>query len=96
MRIIYKNTDNTVAILIPAEEVLATVGIQAIAEKDVPQDLPYWFAEDADIPSDRSARDAWEIDESLGEPNGFGGTSNEFTDEQLLALYQKGVIGGVE
>lgn len=94
MRIIYKNTDNTVAVLIPAEDVLATVGIQAIAEKDVPQDLPYWFAEDADIPSDRTHRNAWVIDE-LGNPDGFGGTSNEFTDEQLLELYEQGVIDNV-
>lgn len=96
MRIIYKNTDNTVAILIPAEDVLATVGIQAIAEKDVPQDLPYWFAKDADIPFDRSARNAWEIDDALGEPDGFGGQSNEFTDEQLLTLYQQNLIEDLE
>jgi len=91
-RIIYKNKDNSVAVLIPAQEVLDTVGIQAIAEKDVPQDLPYWFASDTDIPSDRADRNAWQIDESFGEPDGFGGQSNEFTDEQLLALYQQGVI----
>jgi len=92
-RIIYKNPDNSIAILIPVQEVLDAVGIEAIAEKDVPQDLPYWFADVSQIPSDRSARDAWEIDESLGTPDGFGGVSNEFTDEQLLALYQQGVIG---
>ena len=94
--VIYKNIDNSITILIPAKEVLASVGIQAIAEKDVPHNLPYWFADVSQIPSDRSARDAWEIDESLGTPDGFGGESNEFTDEQLLALYQQGVIGGGE
>ena len=91
-RIIYKNPDNSVAVLIPSQEVLDTVGLQAIADKDVPQGLPYWLASESDIPSDRTARNAWEIDESLGEPDGFGGVSNEFTDEQLLALYQQGVI----
>lgn len=95
-RIIYKNPDNSIAILIPTEGVLASVGLSAIAEKDVPHNLPYWFADVSQIPSDRSARDAWEIDESLGTPDGFGGVSNEFTDEQLLALYQQGVIGSVE
>lgn len=91
-RIIYKNQDNTVAVLIPAQEVLDIVGLKAIAEKDVPQDLPYWFANESDIPSDRSMRDAWEIDGSLREPDGFGGESNEFSDEQLLALYNSGAI----
>lgn len=91
-RIIYKNPDNTVAVLIPAQEVLDTVGLQAIAEKDVPQDCPYWFANAEGIPSDRSHRDAWEIDESMGDPDGFGGQSNEFTDEQLMQLYKSGVI----
>ena len=91
-RIIYKNQDNSVSVLIPTQEVLDTVGLQAIAEKDVPQDLPYWLVDASEIPSDRSQRNAWEIDESLGTPDGFGGKSNEFTDEQLLALYQQGVI----
>ena len=91
-RIIYKNQDNSVAVLIPAQEVLDTIGLKAIAEKDVPQDLPYWFASESDIPSDRTARNAWEIDEAMGDPDGFGGVSNEFTDEQLLVLYQQGVI----
>lgn len=91
-RIIYKNRDNSVAVLVPAPDVLANVGIKAIAEKDVPNSLPYWFANESDIPSDRSQRNAWEVDESLGEPDGFGGTSNEFTDEQLTQLYKQGVI----
>ena len=95
-RIIYKNQDNSIAILIPTEEVLSAVGLAAIAEKDVPHNLPYWFADVSQIPSDRSARDAWEIDESLGTPDGFGGESNEFTDDQLLVLYQQGVTGGGE
>jgi hypothetical protein len=91
-RIIYKNPDNSVAVLIPSQEVLDTVGLKAIAEKDVPQDCPYWFANAEDTPADRSQRNAWEIDDTLGNPDGFGGESKEFTDEQLLALYQQGVI----
>lgn len=90
-RIIYQNKDLTVAILIPAQEVLDVVGLQAIAEKDVPQDLPYWLVNDTDIPSDRTERDRW-ILEDMPEPDGFGGVSNEFTDEELKALYSQGVI----
>ena len=90
-RIIYKNKDNSVAVLIPTQEVLDTVGIKSISEKDVPQDLPYWLVNDTDIPSDRTDRDRW-ILEDMPEPDGFGGESNEFTDEELLALYNAGVI----
>ena len=90
-RIVYKNKDDSVAILIPAQEVLDAVGLKAIAEKDVPQDLPYWLVMDTDIPSDRTDRNQW-ILENMPEPDGFGGVSNEFTDEQLLALYNGGVI----
>ena len=90
-RIIYKNNDNSVAILIPAQEVLDAVGLKAIAEKDVPQDLPYWLVMDTDIPSDRSERNQW-ILEDMPTPDGFGGVSNEFSDEQLLALYNGGVV----
>ena len=90
-RVIYKNLGDTVSILIPAQQVLDIVGLQAIAEKDVPQDLPYWIVSDTDIPSDRTDRNAW-ILENMPEPDGFGGVSNEFTDEQLLALYNGGAI----
>ena len=48
---------------------------------------PYWIVEDSDIPTDRTFRSAWEIDESFGEPNGFGGESNEFDAELLKAYY---------
>ena len=91
-RIIYKNQDNSIAVLIPADEALATVGIQAIAEKDVPANLPYWIVDASVIPADRSQRNAWEIDDSIDDPHGFGGESNEFTDDQLMQLYKAGVI----
>ena len=91
-RVIYQNIDETISILIPATEVLEAVGLSAIAEKDVPKNLPYWLVDSADIPTDRSQRSAWRIDASMGDPAGFGGESNEFTDDELLALYNTGVI----
>lgn len=33
-RIIYENKDKSIAVVIPAQEVLDSVGLQAIAEKD--------------------------------------------------------------
>ena len=86
MRIVYRNQDNTVSILIPTQEALSFATIEQIAEKDVPHNLPYWIVEDSSIPTDRTYRDAWEIDDSFGDPHGFGGENNEF-DEELLRKY---------
>ena len=45
---------------------------------------PFWVVEDADIPSDRIFRNAWEVDETLlGTPHGTGHASNSF--EGVLA-----------
>lgn len=85
---IYKNPDNSVGIIIPSDEALAIFGLEKILEKDVPVGLPYWMVSVDDIPESRTFRNAWEIDESFGEPDGFGGENNEF-DDKLLAKYYK-------
>lgn len=87
MKIIFKNEDNSIGIITPTSEALSFATIKDIAEKDVPHNLPYWLVEDSDIPTDRTFRNAWEIDEAMGEPDGFGGESNEFDDELLKAYY---------
>ena len=89
-RIIYKNQDNSIGIITPTSEALSFATIHQIAEKDVPHNLPYWIVPTSDIPESRTFRDAWEIDEAMGEPHGFGGESNEF-DAELLAAYYAGV-----
>lgn len=86
-RIIYKNQDNSVSVLIPTSEALSFATIKQIAEKDVPHNLHYWIVSTSDIPESRTFRNAWEIDESFGEPDGFGGESNEFDEELLKAYY---------
>ena len=91
MKIIYKNEDNSIGIITPTADALSFASIEAIAEKDVPHNLPYWIVEDSDIPTDRAYRDAWSIDESQGEPDGFGGESNEF-DSELLAKYTGSLV----
>ena len=83
MKIIYENTDKTIAIITPTDEALSFATIQQIAEKDVPANLPYWIVPTSDIPESRTFREAWEIDESFGEPDGFGGESNEFDADTL-------------
>ena len=86
-RIIYKNLDNSVGVIIPTQEVLKFTTVIQVAEKDVPAGLPYWMVSVDDIPESRTFRSAWEIDENFGKPNGFGGESNEFDDDLLKAYY---------
>ena len=76
-RIIYKNNEGGVSVIIPTPEALEQHGIQAIAIKDVPAGKPFKIVDAADIPSDRSARDAWTVDEA-DLTDGVGGVSNEF------------------
>ena len=57
-RIIYPTDDNGVAVIIPALE--CGLSIEAIAAKDVPQGVPFKIVDVADIPSDRTFRNAWE------------------------------------
>ena len=63
-RIIYKNTDGTIAIIIPTPEALQNMTIDAIAQKDVPTGLNYKIVNTSDISSDRTFRNAWTIDDA--------------------------------
>ena len=64
MKIIYKNESGGVAIITPTEEALSFMTIDDIARKDVPTGLPYKIVEDSEIPTDRTFRDAWTVDEA--------------------------------
>jgi hypothetical protein len=75
--IIYKQDNGVVAIVRPTEEALEQHSIQAIAIKDVPSGRKFKLVDAADIPSDRSDRDAWTVDEA-DLTDGIGGESNEF------------------
>jgi hypothetical protein len=57
-RIIYPTDDGGIAVIIPAAECGLT--IEAIAAKDVPEGKPYKIVDVADVPTDRTFRDAWE------------------------------------
>jgi hypothetical protein len=57
-RIIYPTPDGGVAIIIPTDECGLT--IEAIAAKDVPAGTPFKIVDAADVPSDRTFRNAWE------------------------------------
>jgi hypothetical protein len=56
-RIIYPTDDGGVAILIPAD---CGLTIEEIAAKDVPKGKPFKIVDVADIPTDRTFRNAWE------------------------------------
>ena len=76
-RIIYPNDDGGVSVLIPTEEYLAEHTIEELAAKDVPAGKPFKIVDVEDIPSDRTFRNAWEVDESTL-TDGVGAESNEF------------------
>lgn len=64
-RILYKSDDGGVCVIIPTPEAIELLGIEAIALKDVPAGKPFKIVATEDIPSDRSERAAWEVDEAL-------------------------------
>ena len=76
-RIIFQNDDGGVSVIIPTQEAIEQYGIMAIAIKDVPTGKKFKIVDAADIPSDRSERDAWTVDEA-DLTDGIGGDSNEF------------------
>lgn len=59
-RIIYATPEGGVAIIVPAPNCGMT--IEQIAAKDVPAGTPYQIVDASDIPSDRTFRNAWEIE----------------------------------
>ena len=83
MRIIYKTPENTVAILIPSGE----LPIETVARKDVPQGVGYKIVEDADIPSDRTFREAWEAEEFT--PDGFGDPDGYWAEKEAERLAEE-------
>jgi hypothetical protein len=60
-RIIYPTDDGGVAVIVPAPDCGLT--IEEIATKDVPAGKPYKIVDVANIPSDRTFRNAWEYTE---------------------------------
>jgi hypothetical protein len=61
-RIIYQTDDGGVAVIIPTPEALKKMSIQEIAKKDVPTGKAFKIVSDSDVPSDRTFRNAWEVD----------------------------------
>lgn len=79
-RIIYQNDEGGIVILTPAPECLQSHTIEEIAAKDVPAGKPYKIVDGSYIPSDRTFRDAWTVDET-DLTDGVGAESNEFQEQ---------------
>ena len=61
-RIIFPNDDGVVSVIIPSDN--CGLSVEAIARKDVPAGKAYQIVDVADVPSDRSFRNAWTYTES--------------------------------
>jgi hypothetical protein len=80
-RIIYQNEEGGVTVLIPTGE----IEVVEVARKDVPAGVPYKIVDMADIPEDRTFRDAWEAD--ITEPDGYGiGAEAWFAEQEAKKL----------
>ena len=77
MKILYKQENGRLAIIQPTSEALEIMTIDEIALKDVPMGLHFAIVEDSEIPTDRTFRDAWTVDDA-DLTDGIGGESNEF------------------
>ena len=61
-RIIYPSDDGGVCVIIPSDN--CGLSVEDIARKDVPAGKAYQIVDVADVPSDRSFRNAWTYTES--------------------------------
>ena len=69
MKILYTGEDGIVSIMTPVlKDINPETGqvwtVEEIAKKDVPTGKKYKIVEDSEIPTDRSFRDAWIVDEA--------------------------------
>ncbi len=80
-RIIYPTDDGGVAVIVPAPE--CGIAIEEIARKDVPAGAPYLIFDAADIPADRTFRNAWEVE--ITTPDGHGIGAEAWHAEQAAA-----------
>lgn len=65
MRILYKNETGALMVAQVSDELLSNMSINEAAPFVVPTGKPYKIIDVADIPADRTLRDAWDIDEAL-------------------------------
>lgn len=77
--IIYNQDSGIVAVVYPTQEALTLYGIEAIAQKDVPEGRPYKIIDASEIPSNRFMRGAWAVDDA-DLTDGVGAAGNTFEE----------------
>ncbi len=85
MIIAYADNTDFVYLVHPTQEALESHSFMTVALKDVPHGLPFWMVDESEIPADRTFRDAWEVPEEWGPPDGYGSvycTFEEIEDDQ--------------
>ena len=63
--VIYKNDAGGISVIYPTPEAINLYGIDVIAQKDTPAGVRYAIIDADQLPTDRTFRAAWEVDESL-------------------------------
>tara|TARA_R110000803_G_scaffold53936_1_gene110506 strand:+ start:2832 stop:3065 length:234 start_codon:yes stop_codon:yes gene_type:complete len=67
-KIIYKNQSSNIqsdiTIITPSPEALETMTVEQVARKDVPTGFAYKIVDDDFVPTDRTFRNAWTIDDA--------------------------------
>lgn len=81
-RIVYQTDDGGVAIIIPSPDCGMTA--EQIALKDVPFGKPFKIVDAADIPVDRSDRNAWIVD-AVDLTDGVGADYGVGSDNPFIA-----------
>jgi hypothetical protein len=74
-RIIYKNNEGGVSVIIPTPEALEQHGIESVALKDVPAGKKFKIIDASDLPTE--PQETWVVDEA-DLTDGVGGVSSEF------------------
>lgn len=83
--IVYKQDNGVIAIVRPTDEAIKLYGINAIAQKDVPAGKPYKIIDAADVPADRSQREAWTVDDTAL-TDGVGGDYGVGSDWVVISM----------
>lgn len=79
--IIYQNDEGGVTIFTPTPEALSQYSLQLIASVVVPAGKPYKIIDSSELPSDRSMRNAWTVDEA-DLTDGVGSEYNTISEVQ--------------
>lgn len=77
--IIYKQDNDCLAVIYPTQEAVDLYGIEAIALKDVPFGKPFKIIDSSELPSDRSSRAFWTVDDEVL-TDGVGAEYNTFPE----------------